>query len=51
VQDESRPARIVARTLVDLAQLLRDDMEQEERLLLDERVLRDDLVGVDVETG
>jgi len=51
VQDESRPARIVARTLVDLAQLLRDDMEQEERLLLDERVLRDDVVGVEVETG
>ena len=51
VQDESRPARVVARTLVDLAQLLRDDMEQEERLLLDERVLRDDVVGVEVETG
>jgi hypothetical protein len=51
VQDESRPPRIVARTLLDLAQLLRDDMEHEERSLLDERVLRDDVVGVDVETG
>ena len=51
VQDERRPARVVARTLVDLTELLRDDMQEEERLLLDERVLRDDVVGIEVETG
>jgi len=50
VHDESRPAPVVARTLIDLVGMLRDDIEEEERLLLDERVLRDDVIGIDVET-
>lgn len=51
VNDPSRPAIVVARTLIDLVGMLRADMEEEERLLLDERVLRDDVIGIDVETG
>jgi iron-sulfur cluster repair protein YtfE (RIC family) len=51
VNDQSRPAAVVARTLIDLVGMLRADMEEEERLLLDERVLRDDVIGIDVETG
>lgn len=51
VNDESRPAVVVARTLIDLVAMLRKDIEDEERLLLDPRVLRDDVVGIDVETG
>lgn len=51
VADESRPASVVARTLIDLVGMLREDIEDEERVLLDERVLRDDVVGIDVETG
>jgi len=51
VTDQSRPAPVVARTLLDLVGMLREDIEDEERLLLDERVLRDDVVGIDVETG
>lgn len=51
VNDHSRPAALVARTLIDLVGMLQADIEEEERVLLDERVLRDDVVGVDVETG
>ncbi len=41
----------LARNLLDLIALLRTDMDEEERDLLDERVIRDDVVGIDVETG
>jgi hypothetical protein len=41
----------VARNLLDLVALLRDDMADEERFLVSEKVLRDDVVNVDVETG
>jgi len=51
VEDPSRPAALVARNLLDLIELLREDMVEEERTLLDERVLRDDVVGIAVETG
>ena len=50
-EDESRPPVLVARNLLDLVQLLRQDIEDEESALLDERVLRDDVVGIDVDTG
>ena len=51
LRDPSRPPALVARMLLDLIALLRDDMAEEEDLLLDPRVLRDDVVGIDVETG
>jgi hemerythrin-like domain-containing protein len=51
LRDEARPAPMIARELADLVERLRSDMVEEERDLLDERVLRDDVVGIDVETG
>ena len=42
---------VMAQRLSDLIALLRDDMAEEERDLLDERVLRDDIVAVDALTG
>jgi hemerythrin-like domain-containing protein len=51
VRDASRPAPVVARVLVDLVQLLRDDMDEEERVALDPAVLRDDIVSPDAEAG
>lgn len=51
VEDQSRPAPVIARTLLDLVKLLRADMEDEERWLVDARVLRDDVVSIDAETG
>jgi iron-sulfur cluster repair protein YtfE (RIC family) len=51
LRDPGRPPALVARMLLDLIALLRDDMAEEEDLLLDPRVLRDDVVGIDVETG
>ncbi len=51
IRANRRPATAVARDLADLVARLRIDMEQEERDLVDERVLRDDVIGIDVETG
>lgn len=51
LRDQRRPPKLVAENVLDLIALLRDDMEQEEALLLDPRVLRDDVIGIDVETG
>src|SRR5207249_1617194 len=42
---------VLAQRLSDLIALLRDDMAEEERDLLDERVLRDDIVAIDALTG
>ncbi len=51
VEDQSRPPLVIARQLQDLVRLLREDMEDEEQLLVNDRVLRDDVVSIDVETG
>jgi hypothetical protein len=51
VEDEGRPPLVVARQLLDLVRLLRDDMQEEEELLVNDRILRDDVVSIDVETG
>jgi hypothetical protein len=51
LDDPSRALELLARTTLDLARLLQDDMEDEEEVVLDPSVLRDDVVGVDVETG
>ena len=42
---------VLAQRLSDLIALLRDDMAEEERDLLDERVLRDDVVAIDALSG
>lgn len=49
--DESRPEKDVAGDLLELIAWLRDDMAGEERVTLDPDVVRDDVVGIDVETG
>jgi hemerythrin-like domain-containing protein len=49
--DRDRPATLVARGIRDFAVLMRADMEDEESVFLDPRVVRDDVVAIDVETG
>jgi iron-sulfur cluster repair protein YtfE (RIC family) len=51
LRDATRPAAIVAGDVCHLVELLREDMREEEQELLDERVLRDDIVAIAVETG
>jgi hypothetical protein len=51
LRDEAEPAALLARNISNLIALLREDMRHEEAELLDERVLRDDVVAIDVETG
>ena len=51
LDDATRPGDLVARDVVHLVDLLREDMRVEELELLDERVLRDDIVAIDVVTG
>ena len=51
LDDATRPGELVARDVVHLVDLLREDMRVEEQELLDERVLRDDIVAIDVVTG
>jgi Hemerythrin HHE cation binding domain len=51
IQAEGHPTAIVVKTIVDLIALLRADMEDEEARVLDPSVVRDDVVGIDVETG
>jgi iron-sulfur cluster repair protein YtfE (RIC family) len=47
LHDETRPPALLARDVTHLVGLLRDDMREEEAELLDERVLRDDVIAVD----
>ena len=49
--DPGRSPVLIGRGVIDLIALIRSDMEEEERDLLDPRVLRDDVVGIDTETG
>ena len=51
LRDQARPPVQVARGVLDLVALIRTDMEQEERDLLDPRILRDDVVSIDTEAG
>jgi iron-sulfur cluster repair protein YtfE (RIC family) len=51
LRDSGRPEALVVRDVFGLIAFLREDMDEEERDLLDPRVLRDDVVGIDVETG
>lgn len=51
LRDRTRPALLLAWSLLDFVKLLRADIEREEETLLDERILRDDVVGIDVEAG
>ena len=41
LEDQSRPPQVIARNLIDLVQLVRDDMDDEEKILLEEPSLQD----------
>jgi len=49
LHDEGRPAALVARNLLDLVTLIREDMEDEEVSLLDSEAPRNTATGVDAE--
>lgn len=51
LQLQDRPPVVLAAHLLELVRRLREDMEAEEALFLDPNVLRDDVIGIDVETG
>lgn len=51
LRSETRPENLVASDLLHLIDLLRKDMEEEEAVFLDERVLRDDPVAIDATSG
>ena len=51
LDDEGHPAALLVRDVEHLIALLREDIRHEESELLDERVLRDDVVAIDVTTG
>jgi hypothetical protein len=51
LRDEQRPERLIAANLLDLIELLRRDMEEEESVFLDPRVLRNDVVAIDAFSG
>jgi hypothetical protein len=51
LHDKARTDAMVVRDVHGLIALLREDMREEEEELLDERVLRDDVVAIDLEAG
>ena len=51
LHDDDRPDDVMARNVVDFAALLRADMDDEESVFLDERVVRDDPVAIDLLTS
>lgn len=51
LRDASRPERVVAQNLLDLATLLAKDMEEEEAAFLDPKVVRDDPITIDLFAG
>jgi iron-sulfur cluster repair protein YtfE (RIC family) len=51
LHDPTRTDAMVVRDVHGLIALLREDMREEEEELLDERVLRDDVVAIDMEAG
>lgn len=51
LQDQRQPPVALAANLLELVERLRRDMEEEEAFFLDPDVLRDDVVGINVEAG
>ena len=51
LSDRACPNSRVASDVSRLIELLREDMREEERDLLDARVLRDDVIAIDAEAG
>lgn len=51
LHDEARPDALVVRDVGALVAFLLVDMDEEERDLLDPRVLRDDVIAIDLQVG
>lgn len=51
LEEQHRPATVLASRVLEWANTLHADMEEEEASFLDPKVLRDDVVAIDVETG
>jgi iron-sulfur cluster repair protein YtfE (RIC family) len=51
LREQARPLALLIREVEHVIELLREDMREEEAELLDERVLRDDVIAIDVQTG
>jgi len=51
LEDRSAPVQLLAEQLRSFVGAVRDDMQYEERAVLSEAVLRDDVVAIDVVTG
>lgn len=51
LHDTERPNELLYSDVFGLIAFLREDMEEEERDLLDERVLRDDVIAIEMEAG
>jgi hypothetical protein len=49
VGDPTRPAVLLAQNLIDLIALLRSDMDEEDVMLVDDRILRENAFGVELE--
>jgi len=51
LEDPQEPASVLATNLVQFAHHLMQDMEEEEASFVNSNVLRDDVIGIDVEGG
>lgn len=51
LKDAQRQSGELAADLLELTVRIREDMEQEEQVLLDSRILRDDVVSIDMNSG
>jgi len=49
--DQSQPPAFLASRVLEWLNELHADMQEEEEAFLDKKVLRDDVIGIDVETG
>ena len=51
LENQRQPAAFLASRVLEWLNELHADMQEEEEAFLDKRVLRDDVIGIDVETG
>jgi hemerythrin-like domain-containing protein len=51
IDDARLPAEELARDLADFVQRVREDMAVEEKAMLSDKILRDDVISIDAETG
>jgi iron-sulfur cluster repair protein YtfE (RIC family) len=51
LEDQDQPPALLASRVLEWVIDLHADMQEEEEAFLDKKVLRDDVIGIDVETG